>query len=36
MARGEAPAAGYVDPHFPDPNGVHDATVIIYGYSCIV
>jgi hypothetical protein len=24
---------GYVDPNFPNPHGVHDAPIVIYGYT---
>lgn len=24
--------AGFIDPNFPNPNGPHDAMIVIYGY----
>lgn len=29
----KAPIDGYVDPAIPNPNGVNDAPIIIYGYD---
>lgn len=29
----QRPLQGFVDPSFPNPNGTHDAPIIIYGYD---
>jgi hypothetical protein len=30
---GSSHMGGYVDPNFPNPKGIHDAPIVIYGYT---
>ncbi|KFY65910.1 hypothetical protein V497_01229 [Pseudogymnoascus sp. VKM F-4516 (FW-969)] len=32
MSVANLPPVGFIDPNFPNPNGPHDASIIIYGY----